>query len=139
MRFLHHEASSASLQGYVHQGTQLEQIWQQAEEKVTELTLQGLTPWEAYSTMGLALAFVRACRLNVVLVQKLLEGLIRKTLALFLGRPMTRRRRLVNSSSHAWKRPSRRLILVMYPGIEFPFGFGARPMRADRQRSISWG
>ena len=61
-------------QGYVHQGTQLEQIWQQAEEKVTELTLQGLTPWEAYSAMGLALAFVRACRLNVVLVQKLLEG-----------------------------------------------------------------
>ena len=74
MRFLHNEASSASLQGYVHQGTQLEQIWQQAEEKVTELTLQGLTPWEAYSAMGLALAFVRACRLNVVLVQKLLEG-----------------------------------------------------------------
>jgi hypothetical protein len=74
MRFLHNEVSSEALQGYVHQGTQIEQIWQQVEEQVTELTLQGMAPWEAYSQMGYALAFVRACRLDVVLVQQLLEG-----------------------------------------------------------------
>src|SRR5215469_12568241 len=74
MRFLHNEVSSEAIQGYLRQGTQIEQIWQQVDEKVTELTLQGMAPWEAYSKMGYALAFVRACRLNIVLVQKLLEG-----------------------------------------------------------------
>ncbi len=74
MRFLHNEVSSEAIQGYLRQGTQIEQVWQQLDEKVTELTLQGLPPWDAYSKMGHALAFVRACRLNIVLVQKLLEG-----------------------------------------------------------------
>ena len=74
MRFFHNEVSSEAIQGYVRQGTQIEQVWQQVDEKVTELILQGIAPWDAYSKMGYALAFVRACRLNVVLVQKLLEG-----------------------------------------------------------------
>src|SRR5215472_4599961 len=74
MHFLHNEVSSEAIQGYLRQGTQIEQVWQQVDEKVTELTLQGMAPWDAYSTMGYALAFVRACRLNVIAVQKLLEG-----------------------------------------------------------------
>src|SRR5579871_825490 len=74
MRFLHNEVSSEAIQGYIRQGTQIEQLWQQLDERVTDLTLQGLPPWDAYSKMGHALAFVRACRLNIVLVQKLLEG-----------------------------------------------------------------
>lgn len=74
MHFLHNEVSSEAIQGYLRQGTQIEQVWQQIDEQVAALTLGGMTPWEAYSKMGYALAFVRACRLNVVLVQKLLEG-----------------------------------------------------------------
>lgn len=74
MHFLHNEVSSEAIQGYLRQGTQIEQVWQQVDEKVTELTLQGMMPWDAYTTMGYALAFVRACRLNVIVVQKLLEG-----------------------------------------------------------------
>lgn len=74
MRFLHHEVSSEAIQGYVRQGTQIEQVWQQLDDKVTELTLQGMAPWDAYSKMGYALAFARACRLNIVVVQKLLEA-----------------------------------------------------------------
>lgn len=74
MHFLHNEVSSEAIRGYLRQGTQIEQLWQQVDEKVTELTLQGMPPWDAYSQMSYPLAFVRACRLNIVLVQKLLEG-----------------------------------------------------------------
>ena len=74
MHFLHNEVSSEAIRGYLRQGTQIEQVWQQVDEKVTELTLQGMPPWDAYSQMSYPLAFVRACRLNIVLVQKLLEG-----------------------------------------------------------------
>ncbi len=73
MRFLHNEVSSEAIRGYVRLGTQIEQVWQQLDDKLTELTLQGMTPWDAYSTMGYALVFVRSCRLHVVLVQKLIE------------------------------------------------------------------
>ncbi len=74
MRFLHNEVSSAAIQGYLRQGTQIEQLWQQLDEQMTALTLQGMAPWEAHSKLGYALAFARACRLNIVLVQKLVEG-----------------------------------------------------------------
>lgn len=74
MHFLHNEVSSEAIRGYLRQGTQIEQLWQQVDERVTELTLQGMPPWDAYSQMSYPLAFVRACRLNIVLVQKLLEG-----------------------------------------------------------------
>lgn len=74
MHFLHNEVSSEAIQGYLRQGTQIEQVWQQIDEQVAALTLGGMAPWDVYNKMGYALAFVRACRLNVVLVQKLLEG-----------------------------------------------------------------
>jgi len=74
MHFFHNEVSSEAIQGYLRQGTQIEQVWQQIDEQVTNLTLGGMTPWEAASKLGEALAFARACRLNVVLVQKLVEG-----------------------------------------------------------------
>ena len=64
----------ATIQGYLRAASQLEDVWQQIDTKVDELLLQGLPPWEAYTRMGYALAFVRACRMNVVLVQELLKG-----------------------------------------------------------------
>jgi len=66
--------NDATIQGYLRAASQLENVWQQADDKVDELILQGLPPWEAYSRMGYALAFVRACRMNVVFVQELLKA-----------------------------------------------------------------
>jgi hypothetical protein len=66
--------NDATIQGYLRAASQLENVWQQVDDKVDELILQGLPPWEAYSRMGYALAFVRACRMNVVFVQELLKA-----------------------------------------------------------------
>ncbi|HEY0754991.1 MAG TPA: hypothetical protein VGD98_13620 [Ktedonobacteraceae bacterium] len=66
--------SDAAIQGYLRAASQIESVWQQIDDKVDELVLQGLPPWEAYSQLGYALAFIRACRLNVVFVQELLRA-----------------------------------------------------------------
>jgi hypothetical protein len=66
--------NDATIQGYLRAASQLENVWQQIDDKVDEHILQGLPPWEAYTRMGYALAFVRACRMNVVFVQELLKA-----------------------------------------------------------------
>lgn len=71
---LHGEVSDATIQGYLRSASQLEDIWQQIDDNVDTLIAQGMPPWDAYARMGYALAFVRACRTNVVLVQELLKA-----------------------------------------------------------------
>ena len=71
---IHGEVSDATIQGYLRSASQLEEIWQQIDDNVDNLMLQGMTPWDAYAQMGYALAFVRACRTNVVFVQELLKA-----------------------------------------------------------------
>jgi hypothetical protein len=66
--------NDATIQGYLRAASQLEDVWQQIDDKVDALLLEGLPPWEAYATMGYALAFVRACRMNVVFAQQLLKA-----------------------------------------------------------------
>ncbi len=66
--------NDATIQGYLRAASQLENVWQQIDDKVDEHMLQGLPPWEAYTRMAYALAFVRACRMNVVFVQELLKA-----------------------------------------------------------------
>ena len=66
--------NDATIQGYLRAASQLEDVWQQIDEKVDALQLQGLPAWEAYASMGYALAAVRACRLNVIFVQELLKA-----------------------------------------------------------------
>src|SRR5258708_3598701 len=66
--------SDATIRGYLRSASQLEEVWQQIDEKVDDLILQGLPPWEAFASLGYALAFLRACRLNVVCVQELLKA-----------------------------------------------------------------
>src|SRR2546429_226590 len=61
---IHGEVSDATIQGYLRSASQLEEIWQQIDDNVDNLMLQGMTPWDAYAKMGYALAFVRACRTN---------------------------------------------------------------------------
>jgi hypothetical protein len=66
--------NDATIQGYLRAASQIENVWQQVDDKVDELIWQGLPPWEAHSRMGYALAFVRACRMNVIFVQEFLKA-----------------------------------------------------------------
>jgi hypothetical protein len=68
------EVSDATIQGYLRSASQLEDVWQQIDDSVDSLIIQGMPPWDAYAKMGYALAFVRACRTNVVFVQELLKA-----------------------------------------------------------------
>ena len=71
---LHGEVSDATIQGYLRSASQLEDIWQQIDDNVDAFIAQGMAPWDAYARMGYALAYVRACRTNVVFVQELLKA-----------------------------------------------------------------
>ena len=71
---LHGEVSDATIQGYLRSASQLEDIWQQIDDNVDTFIAQGMPPWDAYARMGYALAYVRACRTNVVLVQELVKA-----------------------------------------------------------------
>lgn len=66
--------SNATIQGYLRAAGQIETVWQQIDERVADLLVQGIAPWDAYTRMGYALAFVRACRLDVLFVQGLLKA-----------------------------------------------------------------
>lgn len=66
--------SDATIQGYLRSASQIEQVWQQTEEKVQNLLFEGKTPWDAYAELGYALAFVRVCRLHVLFAQELLKA-----------------------------------------------------------------
>lgn len=68
------EVSDATIQGYLRSASQIEDVWQQIDEQVDELILQGMAPWDAYARLGYALAFIRACRTNTVLVQELIRA-----------------------------------------------------------------
>lgn len=70
----HDEMSDATIQGYLRSASQLEDIWQQLDDKVDGLIVGGMVPWEAYAQLGYALAFVRACRMVTVCVQELLKA-----------------------------------------------------------------
>src|SRR5436853_1543089 len=71
---IHGEISDATIQGYLRSASQIEEVWQQIDDKVALLIAQGMAPWDAYAKMGYALAFARACRTNVVFVQELLHA-----------------------------------------------------------------
>ncbi len=71
---IHGEISDATIQGYLRSASQIEEIWQQIDDKVALLIAQGMAPWDAYAKMGYALAFARACRADVVFVQELLHA-----------------------------------------------------------------
>jgi hypothetical protein len=68
------EVSDAAIQGYLRAASQIEDVWQQIDDQVDLLIGQGMTPWDAYANKGYALAFVRACRSDIVFVQELLKA-----------------------------------------------------------------
>lgn len=71
---IHGKVSDATIQGYLRSASQIAEVWQQIDDNVDTLIAQGIAPWDAYSKLGFALAFVRACRTNVVCVEELLKA-----------------------------------------------------------------
>ncbi len=68
------EVSDANIQGYLRAASQIEDIWQQVDDKVAALIAQGATPWEAYAQMRYPLAYIRAARAYQVFVRELLAA-----------------------------------------------------------------
>jgi hypothetical protein len=63
-----------TLQGYLRASNQIEAINQQLEDAVNTAIIHGTAPWEAYTAVGFALAFVRACRCHVIVVQAIVQA-----------------------------------------------------------------
>lgn len=63
-----------TLQGYLRASNQIEAINQQLEDAVNTAILHGTAPWDAYIAVGYALAFVRACRCHVIVVQAIVQA-----------------------------------------------------------------
>src|SRR5438128_2108461 len=71
---MHDEVSDANIQGYLRAASQIEDIWQQIDEKIATLIAQGTAPWDAYARLGYPLAFIRAARTYQVFVKELLAA-----------------------------------------------------------------
>lgn len=71
-----HDTTQATntLQGYLRASNQIEAINQQLEDAVNTAIFHGIAPWDAYTAVGYALAFVRACRCHVIVVQALVQA-----------------------------------------------------------------
>src|SRR5579885_1098916 len=71
---VHGEVSDANIQGYLRAASQIEDIWQQIDEKLAALIQQGTLPWEAYAQLRYPMAFIRAARTYQVFVRELLAA-----------------------------------------------------------------
>lgn len=71
---MHGEVSDANVHGYLQAATQIEEIWQQIDDKLTALIAQGIAPWDAYAQLSYPLAFIRAARTYQVFVRELLAA-----------------------------------------------------------------
>ncbi len=63
-----------TIQGYLRASNQIEAINQQLEDTVNTAIIHGTAPWDAYTVVGYALAFVRACRCHVIVVQAIVQA-----------------------------------------------------------------
>lgn len=68
------EVSDANVRGYLRAASQIEDVWQQIDARVSALISEGETPWDAYAKVGYALAFTRAARAHQVLLRELLAA-----------------------------------------------------------------
>jgi len=71
---MHGEVSDANIRGYLRAASQIEDVWQQIDDKLAALISQGTAPWEAYTQLRYPLAFVRAARACQVFVKELLAA-----------------------------------------------------------------
>ena len=68
------EVSDANVRGYLRAASQIEDVWQQIDDKLADLIAHGLAPWDAYAKLGYPLAFIRAARTYQVFVRELLAA-----------------------------------------------------------------
>ena len=71
---MHGEVSDTNIRGYLRAASQIEDVWQQIDDKLAALISQGMTPWEAYKQLCYPLAFIRAARACQVFVKELLAA-----------------------------------------------------------------
>lgn len=71
---MHGEVSDANIRGYLRAASQIEDIWQQIDDRLATLISQGAAPWEAYKQLRYPLAFIRAARACQVFVKELLAA-----------------------------------------------------------------
>ncbi len=68
------EVDDTNVRGYLRAASQIEEIWQNIDNRIGVLIGQGQAPWEAYHHLRYPLAFVRAARTAQVFVQELLAA-----------------------------------------------------------------
>ena len=71
---IHGEVSDANIRGYLRAASQIEDVWQQIDDRLATLISQGAAPWEAYKKLCYPLAFIRAARACQVFVKELLAA-----------------------------------------------------------------
>jgi hypothetical protein len=71
---MRHEVSDANIRGYLRAASQIEDVWQQVDERIAAALAQGAPPWDAYGRMRYALAFIRAARTHQIFVRELLAA-----------------------------------------------------------------
>src|SRR5579859_5601507 len=71
---MRHEVSDANIRGYLRAASQIEDVWQQVDERIATALTQGASPWDAYGRMRYALAFIRAARAHQIFVRELLAA-----------------------------------------------------------------
>jgi hypothetical protein len=71
---LRHEVSDANVRGYLRAATQIEDVWQQIDDRLAALMAQGVQPWDAYAGLRYPLAFIRAARTYQMFVHELLAA-----------------------------------------------------------------
>ncbi len=54
------DVSDANVRGYLRAASQIEDVWQQVDDQVSQLQTAGTPPWEAYHRLRYPLAYVRA-------------------------------------------------------------------------------
>lgn len=71
---MRHEVSDANIRGYLRAASQIEDVWQQVDERIVAALAQAAPPWEAYGRLRYALAFIRAARTHQIFVRELLAA-----------------------------------------------------------------
>jgi len=68
------EVSDATIQGYLRAASQVEDLWQQIDDRLAALITQGIAPWEAYHQLRYPILFSRAARTTAVFIKALLDA-----------------------------------------------------------------
>ena len=68
------EVSDANVRGYLRAASQIEDVWQQIDDRIAATIAAGTPPWEAYRQVRFPLVFIRAARASQVFVEQLLAA-----------------------------------------------------------------